>query len=440
MLGALGKNLTEAVNKLNTGNVNEEVIQSFIKSVATALIEADVSIHIVKRVRDNLRTKASTLLDSSKKVASQTVKKTLTRALVEEITAVLTPPTKAYRPVKGRCNVVMFVGLQGVGKTTTVSKYGLYYKNKGFRVGVVCADTYRAGAYDQLKQNAARCRIPFYGDPSLLDSVEIAFQGVKSLQKKAGLDLIVVDTSGRHKQEDSLFQEMIEIQAAVKADACIYVVDAHIGQACYDQAKAFREAVNVASVILTKMDANVKGGGALSAVVATGCPVAFVGLGEGFVDFEPFDVDRFVARLLGIHDPQSLLKIVHEEMGPGSKDAAKRWAKGGMTFEDIRKQLNMMTNVGTMGSMLSSILPGVDSKELLAGGLPDLKVFIALIDAMTPNERTGQVKLCDSRRLRLAKGAGCQLVYVDLLIKLHAGMNKTFSNVGKRIAKAKRMK
>jgi signal recognition particle subunit SRP54 len=175
----------------------------------------------------------------------------------------------------------MFVGLQGSGKTTTCSKVAYYYKKKGWRVAMVCADTFRAGAFDQLKQNAAKIRVPFYGSYIETDPVTIAEEGVAEF-KEEGMEIIIVDTSGRHKQETDLFDEMKQVEKAVKPDNIIFVMDSSIGQQCYAQAEAFRKAVNVGSVIITKMDGHSKGGGALSAVAATESPIIFIGDGEHF--------------------------------------------------------------------------------------------------------------------------------------------------------------
>merc|ERR1719272_420986 len=192
---------------------------------------------------------------------------------------------------RGRPNVVLFVGLQGAGKTTTIAKYANHHIRKGWRVCMVCADTFRAGAFDQLRQNATKLRVPFYGSYTEADPVAIAEDGVAQFRQE-GYEVILVDTSGRHRQEGALFEEMQEIAAAVRPDETVFVVDGTQGQAVYDQATAFHAAVPVGSVILTKLDGHARGGGALSAVAATGG-------GEHFDDLDPFDARSFVSRLLG---------------------------------------------------------------------------------------------------------------------------------------------
>lgn len=216
--------------------------------------------------------------------------------------------------------MIMMVGLQGSGKTTTCTKIGYHYKKKGWKVGLVCADTFRAGAFDQLKQNAAKVRIPFYGSYVETDPVSIAEEGVSEFRSE-GMEIIIVDTSGRHKQESELFEEMKQVEKAINPDNIIFVMDSSIGQQCYAQAEAFKKAVDVGSVVITKMDGHSKGGGALSAVAATRSPIIFMGDGEHFENLEAFDAMSFIKRLLGEGDIKQLIEKVKDAVSP--KDQAK---------------------------------------------------------------------------------------------------------------------
>ncbi|GFP95510.1 signal recognition particle 54 kDa protein 2 [Phtheirospermum japonicum] len=175
----------------------------------------------------------------------------------------LAPGEPSFTPKKGKTSVVMFVGLQGSRKTTCM-KYTHYYEKKGFKPALVCGDTFRAGAFDQLKQNATKAKIPFYGSYTESDPVRIAVKGVERF-KKENCDLIIVDTSGRHKQEAARFEEMPQLSEAIKQDLVIFVVDSSIGRVAFDQAQAFKQSVPVGAAIVTKMDGHAKGGGALSA-------------------------------------------------------------------------------------------------------------------------------------------------------------------------------
>lgn len=207
---------------------------------------------------------------------------------------------------KGEPNVIMFVGLQGAGKTTTIAKYAGHYQRKGWKVCMICCDSFRAGAFDQLKQNATKLRVPFYGSYTEGDPLKIATEGVKQF-KKEKYEVILIDTSGRHRQKAELFEEMQEIAGIVQPDNTVFVMDATQGQAVYDQAMGFREAVDVGAVIVTKLDGHAKGGGALSAVSATQSPIIFLGTGEHFDDLEPFNARSFVSKLLGFGDVRGLM-------------------------------------------------------------------------------------------------------------------------------------
>merc|ERR1712168_1429798 len=278
-----------------------------LSEICKALLEADVNIHLVQKLRSSVKSS----IDFEEMAGGLNKRKMIQSAVYRELVKLVDPGVKAYVPVKGRPNVIMFVGLQGAGKTTTCTKMAYYYQKKGWKTALICADTFRAGAFDQLKQNATKARIPFYGSYTEVDPVQIAADGVERF-KNEGFEIIIVDTSGRHKQEDSLFEEMLAVSNAVSPDNVVFVMDASIGQACEAQARAFKEKVDVASVVITKLDSHAKGGGALSAVAATQSPVIFIGTGEHIHQFEPFDTVPFVKKLLGMGDIKGLMKIVED--------------------------------------------------------------------------------------------------------------------------------
>ena len=203
---------------------------------------------------------------------------------------------------------------QGSGKTTSCTKLAYYYQRKGWKTCLVCADTFRAGAFDQLKQNATKAKIPYYGSYTESDPVQVAGEGVAKF-KKEGFEIIIVDTSGRHKQESALFEEMDQISEVVIPDHVIFVMDGAIGQAADAQARAFKEtyvvffenlnfSIQIGSIIITKMDGHAKGGGAISAVAATGSPILFIGTGEHIHDLEPFNARSFIGKMLGMSSIQ----------------------------------------------------------------------------------------------------------------------------------------
>eukprot|EP01056_Protomagalhaensia_sp_Gyna25_P000999 Protomagalhaensia_sp_Gyna_25__998@NODE_1483_length_1798_cov_16_500853_g1200_i0_p1_GENE_NODE_1483_length_1798_cov_16_500853_g1200_i0NODE_1483_length_1798_cov_16_500853_g1200_i0_p1_ORF_typecomplete_len482_score82_52SRP54/PF00448_22/1_4e72SRP_SPB/PF02978_19/3_4e03SRP_SPB/PF02978_19/1_3e21SRP54_N/PF02881_19/4e12cobW/PF02492_19/8_7e07VirC1/PF07015_11/1_2e06Zeta_toxin/PF06414_12/8_8e06SRPRB/PF09439_10/5_7e05MobB/PF03205_14/0_00011NTPase_1/PF03266_15/0_00014MipZ/PF09140_11/0_00068APS_kinase/PF01583_20/ len=437
MLKTLGTGLINALSKLNASpDVNEEQIEIFIKEVVTALLQADVNVKVVAGLRDSLRKQCA--IGDQSKVASSVIKKRVYKALFDELEKILSPPSTPFKPLKGRPNVFMFVGLQGAGKTTTCTKYANYYKKRGWRVALICADTYRAGAFDQLKQNASRCKIPFYGSYTEIDAVETASKGV-TLFKKERAEIIIVDTSGRHKQAEELFEEMQAIEAAVDPDEIIFVLDSHIGQACALQAQAFKDAVKVASVIVTKLDGHAKGGGAISAVATTGCSISFIGVGESFDALEPFNARSFISRLLGMGDPESLFRALDDMIPEGARPKMmQRLQKGIFTYSDLKTQLNTMGSFSSMGSMMSMI-PGLSS---LSGMIPQdqqdtakkhVQRFTYIIDSMRPEERECQVELDETRIRRLAYGAGSTIEEVRALIAQHAVTAKMMGKIGKGI-------
>lgn len=403
--------------------------------IAAALLEADVNVRYVSELRSRIRNQ----LQLEEALAAGTNRrKFVQKCVCEELTKLMTPDKKPVKPQKGKAMVVMFVGLQGSGKTTTCTKYAVHYQRKGWKVALVCADTFRAGAFDQLKQNATKVRIPFYGSYTETDPVSIASEGVETFRKEK-YDLIVVDTSGRHKQEVALFEEMQQVQEAINPDDCIFVMDSHIGQACFDQAKAFADAVKVGSVIITKLDGHAKGGGALSAVAATNSPVIFIGTGEHFDDFEQFNATSFVSRLCGLGDISGLVSIVNEAMPLDKQpELMGRLSKGMFTLRDMYEQLQYVTKLGSLQKVMSMI-PGVNTDMFPPGyekhGVQRIKRFMTVMDSMTDDEldcKKGCALEKDlSRVIRVAKGSGTHPMAVAELLNEHKRFEKMVGKMGK---------
>lgn len=246
VLQELGSKISRALAAVQEATVvDEKVLDACLKEISTALLQADVSVKLVFQMRGNVLKRVN-----SDTGAGLNKRKVIEKAVFDELCAMLSSgadpkeskDSKKQDFKKGKPNVVMFVGLQGSGKTTTCMKYAHHYKKKGFKPAMVCADTFRAGAFDQLKQNATKAGIPFYGSYSETDPAKIAEDGVKKF-KDGGRDLIIVDTSGRHKQEEALFEEMRQVSTNVAPDLVIFVMDGSIGQAAMDQAKAFKATV-----------------------------------------------------------------------------------------------------------------------------------------------------------------------------------------------------
>merc|ERR1719197_2235625 len=423
VLQELGQKITGAFRKLNQAPIiDDELLDEVLKDIAAALLHADVNVKYVSELRSNVKKRV--LLETD--AAGANKRKLIQKAVVEELVRLVTADKKPYKLEKGKSNVIMFVGLQGSGKTTTCTKYAHYYNRKGWKTALVCADTFRAGAFDQLRQNAAKVRIPFYGDYNETDPVKIAEEGT-ALFRKEKYDLILVDTSGRHKQEAALFEEMQQVEEVVKPNDIVFIMDSHIGQACFEQAKAFRECVNVGSVVITKMDGHAKGGGALSAVAATNSPIVFLGLGEHFDEFQPFEAQSFVSRLLGMGDLKGLFQTITEAMPLDKQpELLKKISKGKFSLRDLYEQFQNLQKMGPMGQVMqmipgmSQMLPQGAEKE----GTKRIKRFMVMMDSLTDAEMDGEVQLNDTRRHRVARGSGAQILEVTHLLEEYKRMEK----------------
>lgn len=320
-----------------------------------------------------------------------------------------------------------------VQNTTSAAKLARYFQKRGFKTGLVCADTFRLGAFDQLKQLADAMKVPLYGKPEATSSLQIAVEGVEDFRRE-GVEVILLDTAGRHKDETNLIQEMREIAHAVTPDEVILVIDATIGQQAYVQAQAFHEATGIGSILLAKLDGSARGGGALSAVAATGVPIKFIGVGEGVEEIEPFDPPQFVGRLLGMGDIKGLVERVRDAEIIVPERKAKEILRGKFTLMDMYEQLEAMSGMGPLRRLLQMI-PGVSYK------VPDEAVEIAedrikqwkyILQSMTQEERDEPKILNASRIRRIARGSGTSEREVRDLIKQHAAMRRVMRSMGKR--------
>jgi signal recognition particle subunit SRP54 len=428
VLAELGNKITNALRQMNTATViDEAAVDSMLKEIGNALVLADVNVPMVARLKANIKKRISLEEIASGLNKRKIIKQAVFDALIE----LLDPGVKPFKPVKGKSNVLMFVGLQGSGKTTTVTKLAYYYKKNNYTTAMVCADTFRAGAIDQLGQNAAKAKIPYYGSYTETDPVRVAQDGVETF-KKEGTEIIIVDTSGRHKQEAELFEEMQQIANAVKPDNIIFVMDSSIGQAAHDQAVAFKSTVKVGSVIMTKMDGHAKGGGALSAVATTQSPIIFLGTGEQIPDLEMFDPRTFVSRLLGMGDIQGMMKLLEEAMPADSQPAlAKRLQEGKFSLRDMYDQFQNIMKMGPLDKVMQMV-PGFSNMPQLQGadGNAKLKAYITIMDSMTDQELDNAKVLNASRIARIARGSGRRIQEVNELLVQYKQFEKIIGTKG----------
>ncbi|GMT20254.1 hypothetical protein PFISCL1PPCAC_11551, partial [Pristionchus fissidentatus] len=436
VLADLGRRIRNAIGKLGKATViNVEELDAMLKEVCTALIESDVHIRLVAQLKNNVKKE----MNFDEMTGGVNKRRLIQKTVFQELLKLLDPGVTPFAPQKGKPNVIMFVGLQGSGKTTTCTKMAYYYQKRGWKTCLICADTFRAGAFDQLKQNATKARIPFYGSYSEMDPVVIAAEGVEKF-KKDNFEIIIVDTSGRHKQEASLFEEMLQVSNAVEPNNVVFVMDASIGQACEAQARAFGDTVDVGSVIITKLDSHAKGGGALSAVAVTKSPVIFIGTGEHIDDLEVFKPKSFVQKLLGMGDIAGLVDMVNEAGIKDTAEMAKRIKDGIFTLRDMYDQFQTIMKMGPMSQILGAI-PGfgdfmTKGDEQASGS--KLKRCMTIMDSMSEAELdhdkpTQLFTKEPTRVLRVARGSACPQEEVRGLLMQY----KKFSDVVKKMGSTK---
>ncbi|RDA84242.1 hypothetical protein CP532_2122 [Ophiocordyceps camponoti-leonardi (nom. inval.)] len=439
VLQDLGRRINAAVTNLTREqNLDEKALDSMLKEICAALLEADVNVRLVGQLRKSIKSS----VNFKELPPAVNKKRIIQKAVMDELVNLVDPHVEPFKPKKGRPNVIMFVGLQGAGKTTTCTKLARHYQARGLRACLVCADTFRAGAFDQLKQNATKAKIPYYGSLTETDPAAVARAGVEQF-KKDKFDVIIVDTSGRHRQEAALFREMMDIQHAVRPDETIMVLDASIGQQAEAQAKAFKEAADFGSIIITKTDGHAHGGGAISAVAATRTPIVFIGTGEHMLDLERFAPRQFVQKLLGMGDMAGLVEHV-QSLNLDQKDTIKHLQEGIFTVRDLRDQLSNITKMGPLSKMagmipgMGNMMQGMDDEE----GGAKLKRMIYICDSMTDKELDSDGKLLveqPTRMTRIARGSGTSVREVEDLLtqqRMMAGMAKKMGGNMKNMQRA----
>lgn len=423
-----------------------------LKDISKALLESDINVKLVGNLRNKVKTKSLKEINDLKSdqpnhIINQKSKHIIQKVIFDELVELVNPVEEPFKPVKGKTNVLMMVGLQGAGKTTTCTKLASHYQRKGFKVGLVCADTFRAGAFDQLKQNATKAKIPFFGSYTETDPVLISKSGVEQF-KKSRFDLIIVDTSGRHKQETELFEEMIQISINVKPNMTILVMDGAMGQAAESQANAFKQSSDFGAIIVTKMDGHAKGGGAISAVAATKTPIIFIGTGENLHDIDPFRPKPFVQQLLGMGDMQGLLEHVQDVAMSDpdkQKELAKKFEQGSLSIRDWAEQIKNVTKLGPI-SKIAGMIPGFNADMIGQGGDDEaskrIKRMLFITDSMSQKEldSDGEIFLrknnqdefigLSRRVIRVARGSGTSVREVEELLVQHRMMSNMAKQAG----------
>jgi signal recognition particle subunit SRP54 len=402
LLDSLRDGLQNAVSKLLKSNtVDEKSVKEFVRDLQRTLIQADVNVKMALEVTERVQKRAL----EEKPLGGITRKDQIVSILYEELARLLGGEGGIHLD-RNKLNVVVMIGVQGSGKTTTTAKLARFYSKKGFKVGVVAADTFRPGAVAQLRTLVSSTGAEVYSDEREKNSVNIAKAGRRSFE--GSKNLVVIDTAGRHKEEKGLLQEMKDVVGEVKPDFTILVIDGTIGQQCFSQALAFHQAAPVGGIIVTKLDGAAKGGGALAASAATGAKVFFIGSGERIDDLEEFSPTRFVGRLLGLGDLKALMEMVREAEVQVDEKMAQRVMSGKLTMDDLMVQFDQMKKLGSLKKVIEHI-PGfsgaVDAKELDKAE-DRVKVYKSIIQSMTKNEKENPERINSSRLKRIAAGSG----------------------------------
>ena len=414
MLDNLKNNLRAAIKKIvNSSGVDEELIKELSKDVQRALLQSDVNVRLVLEITKNLEERS--LNETPPPGLSR--KDHIVKILYDELAKLLGKETE-FSFQAGKQNKVLMLGIQGSGKTTITAKLSKFLTKQGYKVGVVGADTYRPGALVQLKTMCEKANVEVYGDEKNKDSPQIVKNGIKHFED-SNLDIILIDTAGRHKEEKTLLDEMKEIKKAAEPDLSLLVIDGTIGQQCFSQAEAFHKIVPVGGIVITKLDSSAKGGGAIAASAATGAQIMYVGTGERIDDLEKFSPTRFVGRLLGMGDIQALLDLAKRLESEADDVRLKRISSGKMNMDDFYYQLEEVTKVGSLKGLLDNMpgLSGMVKEDQLDQVEGRIEKWRYIIQSMNKQEKADPDIINASRVKRIARGSGWPEHEVKELIK-----------------------
>jgi signal recognition particle subunit SRP54 len=414
MLDNLKTNLRAAIKKIvNSSGIDEELIKELSKDVQRALLQSDVNVKLVLEITKNLEERS--LKENPPPGLSR--KDHIVKILYDELAKLLGNETEfSFKP--GKLNKILLLGIQGSGKTTITGKLSKFLTKQGYKVGVIGADTYRPGALVQLKTTCEKENIEVYGEEKTKNSPLIVKNGLKHFEK-SNLDIVLIDTAGRHKEEKDLLDEMTQINKEAEPDLALLVIDGTIGQQCFSQAEAFHKIVNVGGIVITKLDSSAKGGGAIAASAATGAQIMYIGTGERIDDLEKFSPTRFVGRLLGMGDLQALLDLAKRLESEADDVRLKRISSGKMNMDDFFYQLEEVTKVGSLKGLLES-MPGFSGmvKEDQLDQVEDrMEKWRYIIQSMNKEEKADPDLIKSSRIKRIARGSGWPEHEVKELLK-----------------------
>lgn len=431
MFQQLSERLVSVTDRLRgSGRLTEDNIKDALREVRMALLEADVALPVVKQFVAEVREQAlgETVLRSL--TPGQVFVRIVHQALVHVMGEEAAPLNLRSQPPV----VILLAGLQGAGKTTTAAKLARYLSERERKsVGMVSADVYRPAAIDQLQKLAGDVGAEFFR-PDSEAPVRIAEQGLEQARRKH-LDVLIVDTAGRLHVDAELMDEVRQVHAAVEPAETLFVVDSMTGQDAANSARAFHEALPLTGVVLTKADGDARGGAALSVRQITGQPIKFLGVGEKIDALEPFHPERLASRILGMGDVVSLVEDVERKVDRDKAEKLARKLKKGKGFDlaDFRDQLQQMLGMGGLGALMDK-LPGagrMPQNFSAQNGDGELRRQVAIINSMTPAERSRPDIIKGSRRRRIAAGSGTQVQDVNRLLKQFTQMQKMMKKFSK---------
>ncbi len=406
------------------GKITEKNMAEALRMIRLALLEADVNYKVVKELVEKIQSKA---LDQ-KVLDSLTPGQQVIKILRDELTAVLGQEAKPLRFSGQPPTILMLVGLQGSGKTTSCGKLAKWCLALQKNPLLVSFDLKRPAAQDQLQMIAGQLGLPFYEmSREQMASPQKALKDLIIHTRNRGYDLLIVDTAGRLHVDEELMTELRLVKEALQPTEIIYVGDAMTGQDAVRSAQAFEEKIGLTSVILTKLDGDARGGAALSIVTVTGKPITFVGTGEKFDKLEVFHPDRMASRILGMGDILGLIEKAEQEADvKEAEEIARKLSQDEFTLEDFRKQLRQIRKMGSFSQILKYLPSGGMFKNLAGVDMDDRKVlhFEAMIGSMTPREREDPRIIDGRRRLRIARGSGRPVFEVNQLLKQFLEMKR----------------
>jgi signal recognition particle subunit SRP54 len=431
MFESLSEKLSKTFKKLKgQGKLTEKNIQEALKEVRMALLEADVNYKVVKKFVEDIRQSAmgQEVLDSLSP-GQQVIK-----IVYEELIRLMGGSRQELNLIGRPPFILMLVGLQGSGKTTTAGKLALHLRKKGRNPYLVPADIYRPAAIEQLQKLGSQLGIPVH-DTEKNRKPEDTCQEALSMAGSVGADVLIMDTAGRLHIDDELMAELVRIKERVSPTEILLVADAMTGQDAVNVAKHFNDLLDISGVILTKMEGDARGGAALSVKAVTDKPIKFIGVGEKLDALEPFFPDRLASRILGMGDMLSLIEKAQEEFD--EKEAlklAKKLRKREFDLEDFLSQLRQLKKLGSLEQIMSMI-PGMGQLKQLKNMKPDEKELVrveAIINSMTKEERGNYKSVNGSRRRRIALGSGTTIQDVNRLLKNFAQTKKMMENLTRK--------